>query len=276
VAAYLVVGRRPSPAPAAPPPTTLSPAAAAALARVQELEQRLAELEREREAAQAAAVDEARAEMEQQAAARGRAVDPAALERTEAEARRRAREEQERRQQHELRRLAEEKRAEEERLAEERRRAEQARAAPPAATAPTPLVEPLARVLSPPEPGLVPVDTTSTTTTLPAVQAGALLSLSDPGVTPPRLDRQERLVYPQIALRQRVEGTVELNVLIDEDGQVADVQVVQGAGGRAGILGLNEAAVENIRRRRYQPATKDGVPVKVWLPVRVVFELSRQ
>jgi protein TonB len=86
------------------------------------------------------------------------------------------------------------------------------------------------------------------------------------------VEKQPPLAYPEIARRQHVEGIVELNVFVDEKGNVTEAQVVQGVGGRTG---LNEAAVENVKRRKYRPATKDGVPVKVWLPVRVRFELPR-
>ena len=53
---------------------------------------------------------------------------------------------------------------------------------------------------------------------------------------------------------------------------VTPSKVTAGAGGRSG---LNEAATENARRRRYRPGTKDGVPVKVWIPITVNFVLPR-
>jgi protein TonB len=106
--------------------------------------------------------------------------------------------------------------------------------------------------------------------TAAALRPGALVNLSDPGVIPPAVERTPSLQYPPIALRQHVEGTVELNVLVDERGNVVDAQIVTGTGGRAG---LNEAAIENVKRRKYRPATKDGTPVKVWVPVRVTFKL---
>ena len=59
-------------------------------------------------------------------------------------------------------------------------------------------------------------------------------------------------------------------MLVDDRGVVTEVQVVTSAGGRAG---LDEAAVENAKKRKYRPATKDGVPVKVWMPLRVQFKL---
>jgi periplasmic protein TonB len=96
------------------------------------------------------------------------------------------------------------------------------------------------------------------------------VNLSDTGVTSPVPEKAPPLQYPPIALRQRVEGVVELNILVDEKGAVTDAQVVTSAGGRAG---LDEAAIENAKRRKYRPATKDGVPVKVWMPLRVQFKL---
>ena len=104
------------------------------------------------------------------------------------------------------------------------------------------------------------------------MKPGALVAITDPGVVGPVGERQPPQPYPPIALRQRVEGIVELNALVDEKGNVADVTVVTPAGGRAG---LTEAAVENVKRRHYRPATKDGVPVRVWLSVRVRFELPK-
>jgi protein TonB len=102
------------------------------------------------------------------------------------------------------------------------------------------------------------------------IAVGALVELDDPGVIAPVLDRAFPPTYPPVALRQGLEGTVQLNVLVDETGNVVDTQIVAGAGGRSG---LNEAAVSSLRRRKYHPATRDGVPVKVWMPVRVQFRL---
>ena len=273
--AYYLFGRSASPpAAASPAVTTLSPAATAALDRVRELEEKLAALEKEKAEAEGKAAEDAKKKIESQAAAKGQQVDPATLQKAQEEARRKAKEDQERRQQEELRRIAEQRKAEEDRLAEERRRAEEAakaaeaarveqtrleavRAAQAAAAAPTTTTQPPAP--APP-------------TTLAGIKVGTLVNLNDPGVTPPIVERASPPVYPPIALRQRVDGTVELNVFVDEKGAVLDVQVVQGAGGRTG---LNEAAIDSVKKRRYRPATKDGVPVKVWMSVRVKFELPR-
>jgi TonB family protein len=234
--------------------TTLTAEAAAAEGRVRELEDKLKALETERAAAEARAAEDAKKKVESQAAARGQTVDPAALQKAQDEARKKAQAEQERRQQEEKTRLEEEQRAAEARLAEERRRAdEEARLAAAAATTTLPAPPP------------------STAAPAPALRAGTLVNLSDPGVMPPVMEREGKLVYPPIAQRQGLTGVVELNVLIDERGNVTDTQIVAGTGGRSG---MNEAAIVCVKQRKYRPATKDGVPVKVWYPVRVQFVLQ--
>ena len=91
----------------------------------------------------------------------------------------------------------------------------------------------------------LPAPPTTTAPPAPVIRAGSLVNLSDPGVIAPVAERVSPPLYPEIARRQNLEGTVELNVLVDERGAVADVQVVTGAGGKSG---LNEAA----RRQRPQ------------------------
>jgi TonB family protein len=244
-----LVMRRSAPATAAAtaPPSTLSAEAQAAMQRVKELEEKLKAIENEKAAAEARAAEEAKKRLEAQAAARGQKVDSAAVERAQDEARRRAQAEQDRKAQEERKRLEDEQKAAEARVAEERRRAEAeaARAAAP----PTTLAE-----------------------APPVVKAGALVNLSDAGVIAPVTQSAPALRYPPIAERQRVEGIVELNILVDEKGNVVEALLVTPAGGKSG---LNEAAVDNVKRRRYRPATRDGVPVKVWFPVSVRFVLPR-
>jgi TonB family protein len=243
------------PAPATTVPPTLSPEAAAAIARVKELEQRLSAMEAERTAAEAKAAEEAKKRLEAQARAKGQEVDPAALRREEEDARKKARVEQEKRLEEERRRLEEQMRAEEARIAEERRRAEEQRKAEEAARQ--------AAVAAP---------ATPPPTTAPAVRPGMLVNLSDPGVIPPVVEKPMQPVYPQIALQARIQGTVELSALIDDTGAVTDVRVIKDGGSR---VGLAEAAVVAVKQRKYRPATKDGVPVKVWFPVRVQFSLPK-
>ncbi len=248
---FLTRGRTALPPPV-PPTTTLSVEEAAAMARVKELEEKLKALEAEKAAAEAKAAEDAKKKLEAQAAAKGQTVDPAALQKAQEEARRKAQLEQEKKLQEEKKRLEEEKKAEEARLADQQRRddEEAARVAAMATTTTVPAAPP--------------------TTLAPVLRPGTLVNLSDSGVTPPVAVNNPVLRYPPIAERQKIDGTVTLNVLVDEKGNVLDAQVTAGAGGKAG---LNEAAMDNVKQRKYRPATKEGVPVKVWITVAVQFKL---
>jgi len=256
---------------ASAPPSTLSAKVAAALAKGRELEARLAALEAEKEAAQAAAAEQARQELEAQAKASGVAVDLEAVARAQEAARRKAEAEQAKRFEEERQRLVEERRrVEEERLAEEARLAEEQRKAEEARVAEERRQAEEARLAREARLAATPVPTAPPPTPPPPVRKGTLVDVTDSGVVPPAVEKSPRLRYPRAALRRQVEGVVELSALIDENGNVVEVEVVKPAGGDAG---LTEAAVDNVRKRKYRPARQNGVPVKVRLPVSVRFKL---
>ena len=68
----------------------------------------------------------------------------------------------------------------------------------------------------------------------------------------------------------RVEGTVVVSVLVDENGQVQEVRMAEPI--RQNV-GLNEAALSAARSAHYKPAAKDGVRVKMWTRLRIPFKL---
>jgi TonB family protein len=74
-------------------------------------------------------------------------------------------------------------------------------------------------------------------------------------------------VYPPLALAARVQGTVVLDCVIDEQGRVASVSILRS-------LPVLEAAAETaVRQWRYRPTLLDGAPVSVLLTVTVEFRL---
>jgi TonB family protein len=103
----------------------------------------------------------------------------------------------------------------------------------------------------------------------PTVREGDLVTLG-PGVKPPVLVSFNKPEYPPIARRMRVEGTVVLSLLVDENGRVVDVRLERGVSQNVGI---NEAALAAARSAKYQPATKDGVRVKMWHTLTIPFKL---
>jgi protein TonB len=86
---------------------------------------------------------------------------------------------------------------------------------------------------------------------------------------PPKLVSTPKPEYPPLARRLGVEGVVVLSVLVNEQGGVEDVQVVQPISENVGI---NEAAVQVARSARFKPATRDGARVKMWTRLRIPFK----
>ncbi|MBW8876866.1 MAG: TonB family protein [Acidobacteria bacterium] len=98
------------------------------------------------------------------------------------------------------------------------------------------------------------------------VQVGDLVQ-PGPGVAPPKLQGQLDPRYPFAAQRLNRAAQVDIKVLVDERGRVMDAERL---GAKAGF-GFDEAALEAARRATFQPASKDGVKVKMWMMLRVNF-----
>lgn len=88
-------------------------------------------------------------------------------------------------------------------------------------------------------------------------------------VTRPEIIFQTKPVYTEIARRSRVTGTVIVEAIIDEHGDVKDVRVLKGL-----PMGLSEAAVEAIKAWKFKPATREGVPVAVYYVLTVNFQVD--
>ena len=88
------------------------------------------------------------------------------------------------------------------------------------------------------------------------------------GVEPPRLLREVRADYTDVARRAGVTGDVVLEIVVQRDGAVGDVRILQRLGS-----GLDERAVDAVRGWRFVPARMRGVPVDVLVEVAVEFRL---
>jgi len=80
----------------------------------------------------------------------------------------------------------------------------------------------------------------------------------DSSVTGPRKLFAPAAEYPKAAERLRLVGSVTVEMTVNEKGETEDVRVVQSAGEI-----LDAAVVSAVRQWRYEPATKNGVKVKV-------------
>jgi protein TonB len=73
--------------------------------------------------------------------------------------------------------------------------------------------------------------------------------------------------YPQEALRMGAGGTVRISVTVAADGSVERQALTQSSGNRH----LDRAALEAVRRWRFQPAIRGGQPVTAEVSVPIVF-----
>jgi TonB family protein len=90
-----------------------------------------------------------------------------------------------------------------------------------------------------------------------------------PGVTPPRIiGTAPEPNYTDEARQAHVQGTIILGVIIRTDGTGKVEKVVRGLG-----YGLDEKAIEDFEKWRFEPATKDGKPVAVQLQVTINYRL---
>lgn len=77
-------------------------------------------------------------------------------------------------------------------------------------------------------------------------------------------------VYPRAALRDRLTGTVTLQVLVDIDGRPLEASIAQSSGHRE----LDRAAVDHVLKRwSFRPAMKNGQPVQAIGLVPIAFNL---
>jgi protein TonB len=76
-------------------------------------------------------------------------------------------------------------------------------------------------------------------------------------------------IYPPLARQARIQGEVRLSVLVDRNGGVKDVSVIQGH------PMLAPAAVNAVKQWQFEPLLLNGNPVEVKTQIRVVFRLER-
>jgi TonB family protein len=88
------------------------------------------------------------------------------------------------------------------------------------------------------------------------------------GVTAPSLLHKIEPEYSEEARKAKYQGTVLLYIEVDASGHAQNMRVIHSLG-----LGLDEKAMEAVRKWRFRPGTKDGKPVTVSAQVEVNFRL---
>ena len=90
-------------------------------------------------------------------------------------------------------------------------------------------------------------------------------------VTQPRLVREIKPHYTPEAMAAKIQGSVWLEAVVLDTGDVGDVDVTKSLDD---VYGLDEAAVQALKQWRFEPGTKDGKPVAVLIEVEMSFTLK--
>ena len=76
-------------------------------------------------------------------------------------------------------------------------------------------------------------------------------------------------VYPPVAKKAKIQGTVVLSAVISKNGNVANLQVLSGPDE------LQQSSIDAVRQWTYKPYLLNGDPVEVKTTVNVVYSLKQ-
>ena len=87
---------------------------------------------------------------------------------------------------------------------------------------------------------------------------------------PPKPRSRSAFRYPPAAKKKGIKGYVVLSVLVDTDGSVKQVQVLESS--PSGVF--DDAALQGVRSWQFEPAKYKGDSVRVWAKQKIRFDLS--
>jgi TonB family protein len=85
-------------------------------------------------------------------------------------------------------------------------------------------------------------------------------------VKPPILIKQVEPEFTQFARQFRITGSTAVRVIVDENGHPTKVSIIRPLG-----AGLDENAVDAVKKWSFRPGTKDDRPVKTLVTVEVTY-----
>jgi TonB family protein len=96
--------------------------------------------------------------------------------------------------------------------------------------------------------------------------------VSRPGgdVKLPRLIKDVKPHYRSDAMRARIEGVVKMEAVVQTDGTVGEVRVTRSLDRE---FGLDDEAVNSLKKWQFAAGTKDGVAVPVLVEVEMSFAM---
>lgn len=113
-------------------------------------------------------------------------------------------------------------------------------------------------------PGAAPAQT-------PAPPADGVYQIGRDRIAPPRVLKEVRPAYTPEAMRNRVQGRVRLQGVVERDGTISGITVIESLDPQ---FGLDQSAISALKQWTFQPGTTvDGTPVRVLITVDLTFAL---
>jgi TonB family protein len=116
---------------------------------------------------------------------------------------------------------------------------------------------------------VAPEDAVKIGEAVPPMVRGDLIRKGLPNVVEPEPRDFPAYSYPAAAKGSGRVLRVRVRVLVDEEGRVIEATLRDAD--KSG-LGFNEVALETARKTPYFPATRDGIPGRMW--TELIFEFS--
>ena len=112
----------------------------------------------------------------------------------------------------------------------------------------------------PPPPGDMPESFKNTIDRLHPIRLGET-------IPPPVKIKDVRPVYPKDAMDAKIQGTVEIEAIVDGSGRVADSRVISG------VPELNDAALKAVSDWEFRPTLLNGQPTPILITCTITFTL---
>ncbi|SYZ72097.1 exported hypothetical protein [Candidatus Zixiibacteriota bacterium] len=89
--------------------------------------------------------------------------------------------------------------------------------------------------------------------------------------SPAQMIHEAAPVYPDAAKAGKLEGTVWVKALVDDNGKVVSAKIAKDSGKNCGF---EQAALDAASKCEYTPAKKGDKAVPVWITYKVEFKLA--
>ena len=86
----------------------------------------------------------------------------------------------------------------------------------------------------------------------------------------PKIPLGELIIYPELAREAGIEGKIFVRAFINTKGMVTAAKIVKGLPN----TGLDEAAIQAIKKSRWYPARQRDKKVGIWLTIPIDFSLT--